>query len=101
MLKQNLHKVVIYKNKPRPAAKGRSQYTASKRCKKVNKCIQYNLLSFNLSICYFFLGPGRIPFVYISVCQFAQFVTTFYPWEAFCLANTSFAVLLLMFEQQV
>jgi len=35
-------------------------------------------------------------FVYISVRQYAQFVTSFYPLEAFCSANTSFAVSLLM-----
>ena len=37
--------------------------------------------------------------VYISVHlihQLAQFVTSFYPLEAFCSANTSFAVMLLM-----
>jgi len=31
-------------------------------------------------------------FVYISVRQFAQFVTSFYPLEAFCSSNSSFAV---------
>ena len=31
--------------------------------------------------------------------QFAQFVTSFYPLEKFCSANTSFAVSLLMSEQ--
>jgi len=42
--------------------------------------------------------------VYISVRlirRFAQFVTSFYPLEAFCSANTSFAVSLVMSEQLV
>jgi len=66
-------------------------------------------------ICYFFISPGRIPilsFVYISVhliqhhliCQFAQFVISFIALtnlEAFCLANMSFPVLLLMSKQLV
>jgi len=42
--------------------------------------------------------------VYISVRlvrQSAQFVTSFYPLEAFWSANTSFAVLLLMSKQLV
>jgi len=47
--------------------------------------------------------------VYISVRlirhrlirQFVQFVTYFYPSEAFCSANTSFAVSILMSKQQV
>jgi len=42
-----------------------------------------------------------LSFVYISVRQFAQFVTFFYPLEAFCSANTSFAVSLLMSKQLV
>jgi len=33
--------------------------------------------------------------------QFAKFVTSFYPLEAFCLVNTSLAVLLLMSKQLV
>ena len=33
VLKQNLRKVVIYENMPRPAARGRSQNTASEGCK--------------------------------------------------------------------
>jgi len=33
MLKQNLCKVVIYENKPRPAARGHSQNTAGEGCK--------------------------------------------------------------------
>jgi len=33
--------------------------------------------------------------------QFAQFVTSFYPLEAFCSTNTSFAVWLLMSKQPV
>jgi len=33
VLKQNLHKIVIYVNKPRPAARDCSQSTASKGCK--------------------------------------------------------------------
>jgi len=43
-------------------------------------------------------------FVYISVHlirQFVQFVTFFYPLDAFCLANASFAVSLLMSKQLV
>jgi len=42
--------------------------------------------------------------MYISVRlnrQFAQFVTSFYPLEAFCSVNTSFAVSLLMSKQLV
>jgi len=33
MLKQNLRKVVIYENKPRSAARGHSQNTASEGCR--------------------------------------------------------------------
>jgi len=33
VLKQNLHKIVIYVNKPRPAAKDYSQSTANEGCK--------------------------------------------------------------------
>jgi len=33
VLKQNLHKTVIYVNKPRPAAKDYSQSTANEECK--------------------------------------------------------------------
>jgi len=33
--------------------------------------------------------------------QFAQFVTSFYPLEVVCSANSSVAVLLLMFKQLV
>jgi len=33
VLKQNLHKIVIYVNKPRPAARDRSQSTTSEGCK--------------------------------------------------------------------
>jgi len=36
VLKQNLRMVVIYENKPRPAARGRSQKTASEECKNFN-----------------------------------------------------------------
>jgi len=42
-----------------------------------------------------------LSFVCISVYligQFAQLITSFYPLEAFCSANTSFAVSLLMFK---
>jgi len=42
MLKQNLRKVVIYENKPRPAARGRSQNTASEGCKYFNNYQYYN-----------------------------------------------------------
>jgi len=35
------------------------------------------------------------------ICQFPHFVTCFYPLEAFCSANTSFAVSLLMSKQLV
>jgi len=34
-------------------------------------------------------------------CQCAQFITSLYPLEAFCSANTSFAVSLWMFKQLV
>ena len=37
VLKENLRKLIIYKNKPRPAARGRSQNIASKGCKNVYK----------------------------------------------------------------
>jgi len=37
VLKQNLRKVLIYENKPRPVARGRSQNTASKGAKNFNK----------------------------------------------------------------
>jgi len=37
VLKQNLRQVVIYENKPRPAARGRSQKTASEGCKNFYK----------------------------------------------------------------
>jgi len=33
LLKQSLHKIVIYVNKPRPAARDRSQSTANEGCK--------------------------------------------------------------------
>jgi len=33
VLKQNLHKIIIYVNKPRPAAKDYSQSTANEGCK--------------------------------------------------------------------
>jgi len=33
VLKENLRKLIIYKNKPRPAARGRSQNIASEGCK--------------------------------------------------------------------
>jgi len=36
VLKQNLRKIVIYENKPRPAARNRSQRTASDGCKNFN-----------------------------------------------------------------
>ena len=36
VLKENLHKIVIYENKPRPAARDRSQTTASEGCKNFN-----------------------------------------------------------------
>jgi len=42
MLKQNLHKIVIYENKPRPAARDRSQSTASEGCKNFNNYQYYN-----------------------------------------------------------
>jgi len=35
MLKQSRRKFVIYENKPRPAARGRSQNTASEGCKNL------------------------------------------------------------------
>jgi len=35
VLKQNLHKIVIYVNKPRPAAKDYSQSTANEDCKNI------------------------------------------------------------------
>jgi len=37
VLKQNLRKVVIHENKPRPAARGRSQNTAREGCKTFYK----------------------------------------------------------------
>jgi len=63
---------------------------------------------FNLSIRlvrHFFVGPGRIPIfcvhLYISVrlIRNRQFVASFCPSEAFCSANSSFAVSVLMFKQ--
>ena len=42
VLKQNLHKIVIYINKPRPEAKDYSQSTANKGCK-----ILFNVFKFN------------------------------------------------------
>ena len=42
-----------------------------------------------------------LSFVYNSVRQFAQFVTSFYPLEEFCSANTASAVSLLMCKQLV
>jgi len=42
VLKQNLHKIVIYENKPRPAARDRSQSTASEGCKIFNNYQYYN-----------------------------------------------------------
>jgi len=54
--------------------------------------------------------PAKSPsFVFISVHlirhrlirQFAQFVTSFYPLEALCSANTSFVISLLMSKQSV
>jgi len=43
--KQNLRNAVIYENKPRPAARGRSQNTGREGCKNfTNKCYnQYNI----------------------------------------------------------
>jgi len=35
MQEQNLGKVIIYENKPRPAGRGRSQNPVCERCKKV------------------------------------------------------------------
>jgi len=59
------------------------------------------------SIRYFFVGPARIPFFGVHfcesilirhrlICQYAQLVSSFYPWVAFCSTNASFAVSLLM-----
>jgi len=42
VLKQNLHKIVIYENKPRPVARDRSQSTASEGWKNFNNCQYYN-----------------------------------------------------------
>jgi len=42
MQKQNLDKIVIYKNKPRPAARDRSQSTAREGCKNFNNYQYYN-----------------------------------------------------------
>jgi len=42
VLKQNLHMIVIYENKPRPAAIDRSQSTASEGCKNFNNYRYYN-----------------------------------------------------------
>ena len=43
VLKQNLHKIVIYVNKPRPAARDCSQSTASEECKQFfNNYQHYN-----------------------------------------------------------
>jgi len=42
VLNQNLHKIVIYENKPRPAARDRSQSTASEGCKNFNNYQYYN-----------------------------------------------------------
>jgi len=41
-LKQNLHKIVIFENNPRPAARDRSQSTASGGCKIFYNCQYYN-----------------------------------------------------------
>jgi len=71
--------------------------------KAANLCFLYSrvcLISHRL-IRYIFVGPGRISFVYISGRQFAQFLTSFYPLEAFCSATMSFAVSRLMFKQLV
>ena len=49
----------------------------------------------------FSLVPAEfLSFVYIFVRQFAQFVTSFYPWEAFCSANPPFAVSVLNSKNQ-
>jgi len=37
VLRQNLRKVVIYENKPRTVARGRSQNTANEGCKNFYK----------------------------------------------------------------
>jgi len=42
VLEQNLRKVIIHENKPRPAAGGRSQNTASEGCKNCNSYQYYN-----------------------------------------------------------
>jgi len=53
VLKQNLHKIVIYVNKPRPAAKDYSQSTANEGCKnfvynfQVQQSAQYVYVSTN------------------------------------------------------
>jgi len=49
--------------------------------------------------------PGRIAIFCVHfcglICQFAQFVTSFCPLEAFCSANTLFTVSFLMSKQLV
>jgi len=47
VLKQNLHKIVIYENKPRPAARDRSQSAASVGCKKLLQSARYVYVSTN------------------------------------------------------
>jgi len=42
VLKQNLRMIVIYGNKPRPAARDRSQSTTNKGCKRFNTYQYYN-----------------------------------------------------------
>jgi len=42
VLRQNLHKIVTYENKPRPAARDRSQSTESEGCKNFNNYQYYN-----------------------------------------------------------
>jgi len=44
VLKQNLRNGVVYENKPRPAARGHSQNTASEECKIFLK-ILFNVLT--------------------------------------------------------
>jgi len=50
MPKQNLRKIAIYENKPRPAARDRSQSTASEGCKNVNNYQYYNQYDMSTSV---------------------------------------------------
>jgi len=64
--------------------------------------IRYRLICQFAYVVTFSSVPAEfLSFVYISIRQFAQFVTSFYPLEAFCSANPSFAVSLLMSKQLV